>query len=54
LFGLVGFELFGHYNRVVEDREAFFRHAVARLAHDVGLVYPQQGRSGGAAATGEG
>lgn len=54
LFGLVGFELFGHYNRVVEDREAFFRHAVARLAHDVGLVYPQRGRSGGAAATGEG
>ncbi|MCL8009902.1 TetR/AcrR family transcriptional regulator [Streptomyces sp. AS02] len=38
LFGLVGFELFGQFNRVVEDREAFFRHAVARLAQGVGLV----------------
>ncbi|MDN5384405.1 MULTISPECIES: TetR/AcrR family transcriptional regulator [Streptomyces] len=37
LFGLVGFELFGHFNRVVEDREPFFRHAVVRLAHGVGL-----------------
>ncbi|SDM35960.1 transcriptional regulator, TetR family [Streptomyces sp. cf386] len=38
LFGLVGFELFGQFNRVVEDREAFFRHAVVRLAHGVGLA----------------
>jgi AcrR family transcriptional regulator len=37
LFGLIGFELFGQFNRVVEDRETFFRHAVARLAHGVGL-----------------
>ncbi|MBT1093956.1 TetR/AcrR family transcriptional regulator [Streptomyces chartreusis] len=37
LFGLVGFELFGQFNRVVEDREPFFRHAVVRLAHGVGL-----------------
>ncbi|GGJ07515.1 TetR/AcrR family transcriptional regulator [Streptomyces brasiliensis] len=37
LFGLVGFELFGQFHRVVEDREAFFRHAVTGLAHDVGL-----------------
>ncbi|PZH19207.1 TetR family transcriptional regulator [Streptomyces sp. NTH33] len=37
LYGLVGFELFGQFNRVVEDREPFFRHAVARLAHGVGL-----------------
>ena len=37
LFGLVGFELFGQFNRVVEDREKFFRHAVGRLAHGVGL-----------------
>ncbi|MGN9758732.1 TetR/AcrR family transcriptional regulator [Streptomyces sp. SD31] len=41
LFGLVGFELFGQFHRVVEDRETFFRHAVARLAHGVGL---QEGR----------
>ncbi|WP_328369584.1 TetR/AcrR family transcriptional regulator [Streptomyces sp. NBC_00445] len=37
LYGLVGFELFGQFNRVVEDRETFFRHAVAQLAHGVGL-----------------
>ncbi|KUN06079.1 TetR family transcriptional regulator [Streptomyces yokosukanensis] len=37
LFGLVGFELFGQFNKVVEDREAFFRHAVTGLAHGVGL-----------------
>ncbi|MDQ0758494.1 TetR/AcrR family transcriptional regulator [Streptomyces canus] len=37
LFGLVGFELFGHFNRVVEDREPFFRHAVGELGRGVGL-----------------
>ncbi|GGS74172.1 MULTISPECIES: TetR/AcrR family transcriptional regulator [Streptomyces] len=37
LFGLVGFELFGQFNRVVEDRETFFRHAAGRLAEGVGL-----------------
>ncbi|POX59478.1 TetR family transcriptional regulator [Streptomyces sp. Ru62] len=37
LFGLIGFELFGQFNRVVEDREAFFRHAAGRLAEGVGL-----------------
>ena len=42
LFGLVGFELFGQFNRVVEDRETFFRHAVTRLAHGVGLVEGRQ------------
>ncbi|GGX02057.1 TetR/AcrR family transcriptional regulator [Streptomyces lomondensis] len=45
LYGLVGFELFGQFNRVVEDRETFFRHAVRQLAHGVGLVYPQKGRA---------
>ncbi|MHB9755480.1 TetR/AcrR family transcriptional regulator [Streptomyces sp. BYX5S] len=38
LFGLVGFELFGQFHRVVEDRSAFFAHAVTRLAGDVGLT----------------
>jgi AcrR family transcriptional regulator len=38
LFGLVGFELFGQFHRVVEDRETFFRYAVGRLAQDVGLA----------------
>ncbi|MEU2280884.1 TetR/AcrR family transcriptional regulator [Streptomyces sp. NPDC013178] len=37
LYGLVGFELFGQFHRVVEEREPFFRHAVTRLAHGVGL-----------------
>ncbi|ALO92175.1 Putative TetR-family transcriptional regulator [Streptomyces hygroscopicus subsp. limoneus] len=37
LFGLIGFELFGQFNRVVEDRETFFRHAAGRLAQGVGL-----------------
>ncbi|WP_037676099.1 TetR/AcrR family transcriptional regulator [Streptomyces griseus] len=37
LFGLVGFELFGQFNRVVEDRGRFFRHAVAGLGRGVGL-----------------
>ncbi|MFF7265787.1 TetR/AcrR family transcriptional regulator [Streptomyces sp. NPDC008159] len=43
LFGLVNFEVFGQFNRVVEDRETFFRHAAGQLAHHVGLVYPQSG-----------
>ncbi|MDI9833265.1 TetR/AcrR family transcriptional regulator [Streptomyces sp. KAU_LT] len=37
LFGLVGFELFGQFNRVVEDRPPFFRRAATRIAHEVGL-----------------
>lgn len=37
-FGLVSFELFGQFRRVVEDREPFFRHAVRRLALGVGLA----------------
>ncbi|MER6049473.1 TetR/AcrR family transcriptional regulator [Streptomyces sp. BHT-5-2] len=37
LFGLVSFEVFGQFNRVVEAREAFFEQAVARLARTVGL-----------------
>lgn len=40
LFGLVGFELFGQFKGVVEERERFFRHAAAQLAHGVGLVLP--------------
>ncbi|UUU20023.1 TetR/AcrR family transcriptional regulator [Streptomyces sp. DSM 40750] len=40
LFGLVSFEVFGQFNRVVEDRGVFFRHAAGQLAHHVGLVFP--------------
>lgn len=38
LVGLVSFELFGQFNRVVEDREVFFAHAADQLAHGVGLT----------------
>lgn len=38
LFGLLSFEIFGQFNRVVEDREAFFRQAVTELARSVGLL----------------
>ncbi|MFB6612876.1 TetR/AcrR family transcriptional regulator [Streptomyces sp. NPDC056367] len=37
LAGLVSFELFGQFNRVVEDRDAFFTHTAGQLAHGVGL-----------------
>lgn len=47
LYGLIGFELFGQFNRLVEDREPFFRHAVDQLAHGVGLVYPEPTGSSG-------
>lgn len=38
LFGLISFEVFGQFNRVVEAREVFFRQAVTELAHTVGLL----------------
>lgn len=37
LVGLVSFELFGQFNRVVEDRDTFFTHAAGQLAHGVGM-----------------
>ncbi|MFD9471273.1 TetR/AcrR family transcriptional regulator [Streptomyces goshikiensis] len=37
LVGLVSCEVFGQFNRVVEDRDAFFVHAAGQLAHAVGL-----------------
>lgn len=40
LFGLISFELFGQFHRVVEERDAFFAHAAAQLASSVGLVLP--------------
>jgi Tetracyclin repressor-like, C-terminal domain len=38
LVGLISFEIFGQFNRIVEAREVFFRQAVADLARDVGLL----------------
>ncbi|MEU9704063.1 TetR/AcrR family transcriptional regulator [Streptomyces sp. NPDC047981] len=37
LFGLVSFEVFGQFNRVVEDRETFFATAADRLGREIGL-----------------
>lgn len=36
-FGLVSFELFGQYENVIVDRDAFFDHAVAGLGRTLGL-----------------
>lgn len=38
LFGLVSFELFGQFERVIDERDAFFDHAVTGLARGAGLV----------------
>jgi AcrR family transcriptional regulator len=38
LFGLISFELFGQFNRVVEDRAGLFTQAAGRLGQDVGLL----------------
>ena len=37
LFGLVSFELFGQFENVVTDRDAFFSYAASCLGHMVGL-----------------
>ncbi|MFD8621528.1 MULTISPECIES: TetR/AcrR family transcriptional regulator [unclassified Streptomyces] len=37
LFGLISFELFGQFNRMVEAREELFRQAAGELARSVGL-----------------
>ncbi|MCM1951266.1 TetR/AcrR family transcriptional regulator [Streptomyces hydrogenans] len=38
LFGLVSFEVFGQFHRIVEDRDAFFAAAAERLGREVGLA----------------
>lgn len=42
LFGLVSFEVFGQFERLVEEREPLFVHAVTELARSVGLS-PESG-----------
>jgi AcrR family transcriptional regulator len=37
LFGLLSFELFGQFENVVTDRDAFFSHAASCLGHMMGL-----------------
>jgi hypothetical protein len=50
LFGTISFELFGHFDNVVADREAFFEHTVTRIAHEVGLRAQAAGTSPGSGA----
>lgn len=38
LFGLISFELFGQFNRIVEERQAFFDEAAGRLGRAIGLA----------------
>ncbi|MFF1838943.1 TetR/AcrR family transcriptional regulator [Streptomyces sp. NPDC058231] len=52
LVGLISFEVFGQFNRVVEAREIFFRQAAADLARNVGLLGGPAGRAGTATGTG--
>ncbi|MFJ1613294.1 MULTISPECIES: TetR/AcrR family transcriptional regulator [unclassified Streptomyces] len=49
LFGLISFEIFGQFNRVVEARAFFFQQAVTELARAVGLLGSRNSRglSGG-------
>ncbi|GHE44525.1 TetR/AcrR family transcriptional regulator [Streptomyces capitiformicae] len=37
LFGLISFEVFGQFNRVIDDRDTLFENAVVALALQVGL-----------------
>ncbi|MFJ9412277.1 TetR/AcrR family transcriptional regulator [Streptomyces sp. NPDC101393] len=41
LFGLLSFELFGQFNRVVEARSEFFEQSVLQLARGVGIATPR-------------
>ncbi|MCT4353852.1 TetR/AcrR family transcriptional regulator [Streptomyces sp. Je 1-79] len=38
LFGLVSFEVFGQFHRIVEERDEFFTATAARLGRDIGLL----------------
>ncbi|MEU5659243.1 TetR/AcrR family transcriptional regulator [Streptomyces sp. NPDC047737] len=49
LFGLISFEIFGQFERVVEARDLLFRSAATELGRSVGLL---DGRTAGTAATG--
>ncbi|MFG3509769.1 TetR/AcrR family transcriptional regulator [Streptomyces sp. NPDC047821] len=38
LFGLISFEVFGHFAGVVEEAETFFTHSADRLGRELGLL----------------
>ncbi|MEO3978335.1 TetR/AcrR family transcriptional regulator [Streptomyces sp. CAU 1734] len=47
VFGLISFEIFGQFNRLVTDRDPFFRQAVAGIAREIGLAGTEAGRGAG-------
>ncbi|MBM7442929.1 TetR/AcrR family transcriptional regulator [Streptomyces sp. HB132] len=47
IFGLVSFEIFGQFNRLVEAREPLFRRAVHELGRSVGLLDGRPAGAGG-------
>ncbi|MFE7757977.1 TetR/AcrR family transcriptional regulator [Streptomyces sp. NPDC057418] len=48
LFGLISFEIFGQFTRLVEERDLFFRRASHELARSVGLLDGRAADAGGA------
>ncbi|HWU05682.1 MAG TPA: TetR/AcrR family transcriptional regulator [Streptomyces sp.] len=48
LFGMISFELFGQFDRVVEAREQLYRHAAHQLGRSVGLLDGRPAAGGGA------
>lgn len=55
VFGIVSFEVFGQFNRVVEAREPFFDQSAEALAAQIGLpADPGPGAAGEVAGTGQG
>lgn len=46
LFGLISFEVFGQFNRVINDRDTLFAKTVVTLAHQVGLRAAGSGTEG--------
>lgn len=50
LFGLVGFEVFGRFDRIIDARDDAFDRAVLDLAHQAGLRPTGTGSAAGSAA----
>lgn len=42
LFGWVSFELFGQFNNIISERDAFFEHTMTGLSSFVGLTKPRR------------
>ncbi|MEV6006760.1 TetR/AcrR family transcriptional regulator [Streptomyces sp. NPDC051976] len=50
LFGLLSFEIFGQFNRVIEARREFFAQSAAAIALQIGLRGPETGPTAEGAA----